>query len=254
MQTVAIMNVKGGVGKTVTTVNLATILAEFYGKRVLVIDADPQGDTTAFFGVQNEDSSLALMFTGLVDCYADLVEHTDFDRVDIIPSSTDLFEIDRKATRDIVKRTISDLRDSAAEDGDYDLILIDCPPSFTASSVSALAAVDHVIIPVKLDAFSVRGMEFLMAQVRELHKINGRCVVDGVLITHWHNTPLVHQAEAMLRERGIPVFQTHIRRSDKVDESTWCCEPLSIYSKFSAAGVDYRTFVAEWVGGISDGI
>lgn len=258
MKTIAIMNVKGGVGKTVTTVNMATILAEFYGKRVLVIDADPQGDTSAFFDAPKDGGNLAAMMTGLCDVYSDAISMTDYHNVDILPSSTDLFDLDLAdpESKKHALRTIQDLRDAAEEDDAYDVILIDCPPSFTTASIAALYAADSVIIPVKLDAFSVRGMEFLLAQVRELHRINGKCNVDGILVTQWHNVEVIRQAEAMLRDKGVPVFTTHIRRSDKVDESTWYCEPLAVYSKYSSAGVDYRCFVAEWLrmGGLDNAV
>ena len=260
MRTIAIMNVKGGVGKTITTVNLATILAEFYNKRVLVIDADPQADTSAFLGASDpEQAGLPPLISGLVTCYAEAVETTDYAGVDLIASNSDLFDVDRTALSmggNAGSSSISDLRDAVIEDDAYDVILIDCPPSFTACSIAALAAADGVIIPVKLDAFSVRGMTFLLDQIRTLHRINGRCQVDGVLVTQWHNVEVIRQAEQMLRDKGVPVFDAHIRRTDKVDESTWYCEPLQVYSKHCSAGVDYRAFVREWIrkGGLGHGV
>lgn len=260
MRTIAIMNVKGGVGKTITTVNVATILAELYGKRVLVIDADGQGDTSAFLGANTADGAgLPALFQGMAAVYDEVIDGTEYAGLDLISANSDLYTIDLDALRmgkDAGRCVISDLRDAVVEDDAYDVILIDCPPSFTACSVAALAAADGVIIPVKLDAFSVRGMSFLINQIRNLHRVNGRCKVDGVLVTQWHNVDVIHQAEAMLREKGVPVFGTHIRRTDKVDESTWYCEPLQVYSRYSSAGVDYRTFVAEWIekGGLGDGI
>ena len=260
MRTIAVMNVKGGVGKTVTTVNISTILAELYGKRVLVIDADGQGDTSSFLGADTSDGAgLPALFQGMVNCYTEVIDQTNFCGVDLISANSDLYSIDLDALRmgkDAGRCIITDLRDNVIEDDAYDVILIDCPPSFTACSVAALAAADGVIIPVKLDAFSVRGMNFLMDQIRSLHRVNGRCKVDGVLVTQWHNVEVIQQAEKMLRDKGVPVFSTHVRRTDKVDESTWYCEPLQVYSKYSSAGVDYRTFVAEWVrkGGLGDGV
>lgn len=260
MKTIAVMNVKGGVGKTVTTVNVSTILAELYNKRVLVIDADGQGDTSAFLGADTSGGAgLPALFTGLASSYADVVESTAYNGVDLISGNSDLYTVDLDALRmgrEAGKCVISDVRDAVIEDDAYDVILIDCPPSFTACSIAALSAADSVIIPVKLDAFSVRGMSFLMKQIKNLHKVNGRCKVDGVLVTQWHNVEVIHQAEKMLRSKGVPVFGTHIRRTDKVDESTWYCEPLQVYSKYSSAGSDYRDFVAEMVrnGGLDDGI
>ncbi len=249
MKMTAIMNIKGGVGKTVTAVNTAAVLARLYGKRVLIIDADPQGDATAFFHAEPGDSGgLCGLLEGDFQFYDEVIFHTDYDNLDILPSTTDLFDLDRLADRQHCAKAILDLKDAIAEDNEYDVVLVDCPPSFTAASIAALAAADSVIIPVKLDAFSVRGMEFLLAQVRQLNQINNRCAVDGILITQWHNAPVVLQAEEFLRAKGLPVFDTKIRRTDKVDESTWYAEPLEIYSRLSAAGIGYRSFVAEWMG------
>lgn len=259
MRTIAIMNVKGGVGKTITTVNLATILAEFYDKRVLVVDADPQADTSSFFGHDDADGSgLSALIEGLVCCYAEVVETTSYAGVELISGGSELFGIDLAALKQggmAGSSSIRDLRDAVIEDDAYDMILIDCPPSFTACSIAALSAADGVIIPAKLDAFSVRGMQFLLDQIQELHRVNGRCKVEGVLITQWHNVDVVCQAETLLRDKGVPVFHSRIRRTDKVDESTWACEPLQVYSKYSSAGVDYRAFVREWarMGGLEHG-
>lgn len=260
MRVIAIMNVKGGVGKTITTVNMATILAELYDKRILVVDADGQGDTSAFLGVDtDEGAGLPALIQGLTSCYSEVVEHTSFANVDVLSGNSDLYGIDLEALKrggNIGISSITDLRDAIIEDDAYDVMLIDCPPSFTACSVAALSAADGVIIPVKLDAFSVRGMSFLMEQLRQLRRVNGRCRVDGVLVTQWHNSSVIHQSEQALRSKNVPVFCTHIRRTDKVDESTWACEPLQVYSRYSGAGADYRSFVREWVqmGGLGSGV
>ena len=248
MKMTAIMNIKGGVGKTVTAVNTAAVLARLYGKRVLIIDADPQGDATAFFHAEPGYGYTLGDLLNRTCCDDEAIHKTDFENIDILPSTTDLFDLDRAASRQRCVDTMQYLKDGLSANESYDFVLVDCPPSFTAASIAALAAADSVIIPVKLDAFSVRGMEFLLAQVRQLNQINNRCTVDGILITQWHNAPVVLQAEEFLRAKGLPVFDTKIRRTDKVDESTWHAEPLEIYSRFSAAGIGYRSFVAEWMG------
>ena len=100
MRTIAVMNVKGGVGKTITTVNLATILAEFYSKRVLVVDADPQADTSAFFGHDDAaGSGLCALIEGLVNCYADVTEPTNYAGVELLSGGSELFSIDLEALR-----------------------------------------------------------------------------------------------------------------------------------------------------------
>jgi len=112
-----------------------------------------------------------------------------------------------------------------------------------------------VIVPVKLDAFSVDGMEFLLDQLAAVQRINGKAALEGVLVTLWHNCISNVQAENELRNRGIKIFETHIRRSDKADESTWYHEPICDYSRYSSTARDYRDFVAEFVkcGGLKNG-
>ncbi len=129
------------------------------------------------------------------------------------------------------------------------MVLIDCPPSFTAASVAAIAASDDVIIPVKVDAFSVSGMRELLTQISGVRGICPGIRTAGILVTMWHNSPAVVQGEALLRDSGVPVFRTVIRRSDKVDESTFARQPLNEYSRYSSAGRDYRALVAEYLEG-----
>lgn len=247
MKTISIMNIKGGVGKTITTVNLAVELTREMGMRVLVVDADPQADTTAFFKADASRGGLTALMQGLVSSYRSLVEGTEYS-VDVLPCDSSLFDVDRTSLMTGGGSGLSglqDLRADAAINDDYDIVLIDCPPSFTASSVAALAASDYVIIPVKLDAFSLRGMKFLQAQIDEVRRINRRVKVAGCLVTMWHNCEVTRQAEQLLRSGSVPVLDTVIRRSDKVDESTFLAQPLRDYSKTSSAGRDYNTLAWE---------
>ena len=261
MKTIAIMNVKGGVGKTMTACNMAHILAETYHQRVLLIDADPQANATKFFGVDAHEGGLTELFTGLAACYDEVAAKTDYNNVDVIGCDSSLFDLDLEQVCSEGgvdrRRVIKDLCNAVTEDDAYDLVLIDCPPSFTVSAISALGAADSVIVPVKLDAFSFDGMEFLLDQLAAVKKIKGQAPLKGgVLVTLWHNCACNVQAEAELRNRGLRVFETHIRRSDKADESTWYCSPICVYSQYSAVAKDYRAFVAEFVreGGLNHGV
>lgn len=254
IRTTAILNLKGGVAKTTTAVNMAAILARDYKARVLVIDADSQCNTTEFFGSAVGEKTLAHILR-LPDGYFDpalfcwsCIQHTDYRNVDIIPGDESLMDLDLskvelgKVNVNILRQLVEGVK------GLYDYILIDCPPAFNAASAAALVAADDVIIPIKLDAFSLRGMGNLMRQVKNMRRINPRLRVAGCLPTMWYNDPNVRASEAQLREAGLPIFH-HIRRSDKVDRMTWQQDPLLISSPNSAAGVDYRKFVREYVGG-----
>lgn len=262
MRTIAIINLKGGVGKTTTAVNVATILAERHGKKVLVIDADPQANTTQFFGLKGENChTIAEILDGMSCDVEDCIYETRVPGVYLIPSCIDLIECDIASVRGSDSCGIRRIREVCAyihEENFFnelaganeviDYAIIDCPPSFTAASVASIYASDDVIIPVKIDAYALGGMAQLMAQIANVQNIQPGIRIAGILVTMWHDSPAVVQGEELLRKAGLPVFRQHIRISDKVDESTFALQSLEAYSPRSAAGVDYRRFVAEYLG------
>lgn len=253
-RTTAILNLKGGVAKTTTAVNMAAILARDHKARVLLIDADSQCNTTEFFGADPKCGNLAEILRLPDDCpdpvtfCAGCIVGTGYNGVNLIPGDDSLMDLDLSKV-ELGKVNVNILRQFVeAADGLYDYILIDCPPAFNAASASSLVAADDVIIPIKLDAFSLRGMGNLMRQIKNMRKINPRLKLAGVLPTMWYRDQQIRDAEAQLAAAGLPVYH-HIRRSDKVDRMTWQQDPLLVSSPNSAAGVDYRKFVAEYVGG-----
>lgn len=254
MKTIAIINMKGGVGKTTTTLNAASILARDYKQRVLLIDADPQGNLSQSLRVDTTDSlctTLELLTRG-AGYYPDFVSESDTDQIDIIPADIRLLSADVAAFRDgrANLTAMSDLRDVLVEDDAYDYLLIDCPPSFSAGTMAALAAASEVVIPIRLDAFSTAGMTQLMVQVENMRKINPALRVAGLLITMYRPTELSIQAEHYLRSDGrFRVFASVIRYSDRVGDSTFAQNALPSFSPRSAACVDYRRFVREYLGG-----
>lgn len=255
MKTTAIVNLKGGVAKSTTVINMAAILAKKYGKRVCVIDADSQCNTTEFFGADPTKGNLATVLRAadtLVEpgaFAASTIQKTKFDGIDILAADDALMDLDlSKVEQQTVNANI--LRYLVKEVADrYDYAFIDCPPAFNAASAAALIAADDVIIPIKLDAFSLRGMVNLTRQVLNMRQINPRLSIAGVLPTMWYKDSEIEDAEEQLRKAGFRVFP-HIRRSDKVDKMTFRQEPLLVSSPKSAAGKDYRKFVEEFVGGI----
>ena len=259
IRTTAILNLKGGVAKTTTAINLAAILARDHGKRVLITDADSQCNTTEFYGADSKEGNLAhvLRSAGSNEdpgAYAAAcIQTTKYANVNILPGDDSLMDLDLSKVEQgtICSNVLRYLVEEVKER--YDYHLIDCPPAFNAASAAALIAADDVIIPIKLDAFSLRGMANLMRQIRNMKRINPRLRLAGCLPTMWYKDPQIKNAEAQLRMAGLPIFH-HIRRSDKVDDMTFQQEPLLISSPNSAAGVDYRRFVKEYVGGIENGI
>ena len=249
MKTICIMNLKGGVGKTVTAGNLADLLAADHGKRVLLIDADHQGNTSRFFRADQAAATLRDILTGDNEPYwPESVQRTGYEGLDIIPADMTLAELDAAPERDghAVWRLRSFL-EAVAEDDAYDYVVVDMPPAFSLAARAALAAADEVIVPIKLDAFSVSGMAELLRQIEAMRRVNPGLTLAGVLITMWRNIDIITQAERVLRTGSFPVFQTVIRRTDRVDESTFQRQPLRVYSPRSAACVDYRALAREYL-------
>lgn len=251
MRTTVILNLKGGVAKTATTVNVAAILASVYKQRVLLVDADSQCNTTEFFGADPEVGNLANVLRKDSDggfYAASCIQPANYTGIDILAGDESLMDLDlTKVEMQSVQATVlRDMVNLLDDRNDYDYCLVDCPPAFNAASAAALIAADDVIIPIKLDAFSLRGMTCLLRQIANMRKINPRLRFAGCLPTMWYKSPKIQEAEETLRASGLPVFSP-IRRTDKVDEMTFAQDPLLISSPRSAAGVDYRRFVREYL-------
>ena len=249
MRTICIMNLKGGVGKTTTAINVAAIMAAEHGQRVLLIDADSQCNTTEFFGGISEEGNLARVLRATEEpdggvYAASQIRPTDVAGIDLLAGDDSLMDLDlTKVEAGSVKATV--LRDMAAllaKRKSYDFVLVDCPPSFNAAAAAALIAAHEVIIPCKLDGFSLRGMANIMQQINNMKAINPGLRVAGVLPTMYYKSAANESAEQTLRESGLTVFRP-IRRTEKVDLMTWEQEPLRVVSPNCAAGVDYRRFV-----------
>lgn len=245
MRTTVILNLKGGVAKTATAVNVAAILASDYMQRVLLIDADSQCNSTEFYGGDPAKGNLAeVLRRGNHEDAAWGIQSTRFTGVDLLAGDESLMDLDLtkvelQDVRATVLRDMVQLLDSMHL---YDWVLVDCPPAFNAASAAALIAADEVIIPIKLDAFSLRGMANLMRQIANMRQINPKLRLGGLLPTMWYKSENIQRAEETLRASGLPVYP-HIRRTNKVDDMTFAQEPLLISSPKSAAGRDYRTFV-----------
>lgn len=245
MRTTVILNLKGGVAKTATAVNVAAILASDYKQRVLLIDADSQCNSTEFYGGDPAKGNLAeLLRNGSQEDAAWGIQSTRFTGVDLLAGDESLMDLDltKVELQDVRATVLRDMVQSLDKMSLYDWVLVDCPPAFNAASAAALIAADEVIIPIKLDAFSLRGMANLMRQIANMRQINPKLRLGGLLPTMWYKSDNIQSAEETLRASGLPVYP-HIRRTNKVDDMTFAQEPLLISSPKSAAGRDYRTFV-----------
>lgn len=253
MKTIAIMNNKGGVGKTVTAINLADILTREYGRRVLLIDCDGQANLTHFYrpdlGTDEVASTATLLLGEAEPLWSDSVEDLG-GGLSLVPGSSELYELDRAAIQDGYRtlRALYYFVRAADEDDGADFCILDCPPGYTVASINALLACDEVVIPMLVDGFSFAGMTEMRRQIASLRHAKGGVQIAGVLVTQWHNSEVVRQGEALLRSCGVPVFAQTIRRTDKVAESTFARLPVAQHSPTSAAARDYRAWVREYLG------
>lgn len=261
MRTTIIMNAKGGVGKTVTTINMAAELAA-RGKRVVCIDADPQCNLSSFFGGNLNGLTLYEVLTRTDGPrYDGLFQITQLENVWILPGSMDLILADVRAlkTRDIQLAAICDLVLDMAADDLCDYVLIDSPPNFSAAVTAGLAAADDAIVPIKLDSFSIAGVEEMMRQIQGMREINPKLKVAGVLVTQYDGTTVARETAELLRESAVPVFGPVIRRTTAVDRSTFDRLPLREEKGAYAARAaeEYAGVVTEYLymeGGAQHGV
>lgn len=248
MRVIAFFNLKGGVAKTTSVINTAAYLAAEFNKKVLIVDADSQCNSTEF--LQRDGLHLFTMKDLLSKGYDRRrahIEHSNFDGVDLLPADEEMMDLDLSkielgSASPVCLREM--LRGNEGIGWAYDYVLIDCPTAFTAASAAALVAADEVLIPVKLDAFSLRGMANIMRQVFNMRRINKDLKIAGILPTMWYKSDNLLKAEEILKKSEFHVFG-HIRRSNKADDMTFVQEPLILSSPKSAAARDYFRFAAE---------
>ena len=245
MRVTAILNLKGGVAKTVTCVNMAAILAADQGKRVLVVDADSQANTTEFFGGAEFGGSTISDLLRRTDVNP-VIRATGTARISLIAADDSLMDLDLSSVKS-KEADMACLRQLLSHHlADFDYCLIDCPPAFNAAAAAALLTADDVIIPIKLDAFSLRGMTNLMRQVRNMQTINPNLRIAGLLPTMVYPSEQIKKALEILRVSDFNVY-TPIRKTAKVDDMTFSQKPLIESSPHSAACVDYRRFVKAYM-------
>ncbi|MDE7395520.1 MAG: AAA family ATPase [Clostridiales bacterium] len=246
---VAIANQKGGVGKTTTTINLGAYLAAF-GKKVLLVDIDPQGSTTSGLGVEKRNlmHSIYSVLVGDDDAKS-CVRHTGVENLDIIPSNIDLsgaeIELVSMENREkVLKHALEALRN------DYDYILIDCPPSLALLTVNAITVADSILIPIQGEFFALEGLSQLMNTIKLAKKyLNPALDVEGVVLTMFDGrSNIVNSvADEILKVFGRKVFSTRIPRNIRLVESTSYGLPIMQYDPRSTGATAYCTFTEEFL-------
>lgn len=262
---ISIMNSKGGVGKTITAANMAQILASEYGHRVLAIDLDPQADLTALLGqaeifgdhmeLENVAGAYDLL-TGAEAYPENMIYPTRYSGLDLVPSCSQMLVLGLTSADDCTKRLSDFIAAISETDKPYDFVVVDCPPAFSGPSAAAIYCSDDVIIPTKLDYFGHKAAQFILEQIEIIASTSERELLPSVLVTMWHNSEVCKQGLIVLEDalpENVLLYPAMIRRSDKVDESTYYGQALGEYSRYSSAGRDYRDFVAQFLSVTIDG-
>ena len=248
-ETIACANQKGGVGKTTTVVNLATYLA-LDGRRVLVLDLDPQGNATSGLGV-DRSSLEATAYDAIVDGrpIGELIVHTSTKGLDLVPSAIGLAAVEVE----LVTTAQRERRLARALDGvmeGYDLVFIDCPPSLGLLTVNALTAADAVLIPLQSEYYALEGLGQLLATTELVRdNLNPSLVVDGVVLTMFDARTRLSAdvAEEVRRHLGPRVYETVIPRSIRLSEAPSYGQAIATYSPDSRGASAYQALADEFL-------
>ena len=250
-KTIAIANQKGGVGKTTTSINLSASLAA-KGKKVLVIDTDPQGNTTSGFGVEKNDLDNTVYELMLSECsIKECILKDVIDGVSIIPSNVnlaaaeiELIGVDRKEY--ILKREVEWIKDS------FDYIIIDCPPSLSMLTINAMTTADTVLVPIQCEYYALEGLSQLIHTINLVkERLNPDLDIEGVVFTMYDSrTNLSMQVvENVKSNLSQKVFQTLIPRNIRLAEAPSYGMPINAYDPKSAGAEAYMQLSEEVING-----
>ena len=254
MKIISIINQKGGVGKTTTVINLASALSQ-QGKKILVIDLDPQGNATTGLGLSNTEQSDKTIY-GILNgttSIPEVIKKTKFENLDLITSNVDLSGLEVETAGDTDRAFIlkvkltAYLKDSRAL---YDYILIDCPPSLSLLTVMALVSSNSLLVPLQTEFFALEGLTQLMKTIDRIKvNLNPELTIQGILLTMYdRRNKLSSEVEKEARDYfKDKVYKTVIPRNVRLSEAPSHGVPVLIYDKSCPGSKSYYSFTDEFI-------
>ena len=251
---ISVINQKGGVGKTTTVINLAAGLT-MKGKRILVIDLDPQGNATTGLGLSNNDNSDRTIYSVLngTKKVSEVITKTNIENLDLITSNVDLSGLEVETAGDtrrafILKEQITAYFNDSR--GLYDYVIIDCPPSLSLLTIMALVASNSLVVPLQTEFFALEGLSQLMKTIERIKtNLNPELLIKGILLTMYDKrNKLSSQVEAEAREYfKDKVYQTVVPRNVRLSEAPSHGVPVLIYDKTCPGSKSYFNFTEEFL-------
>ena len=252
MKIIAVMSPKGGIGKTTTSDSIAYMLGEEQGKRVLVLDGDPQGDTSKTFGVYEPDGIGMSELLEKHECVGgtyktgDLIRPTDYSHIDIIPANGYLMKTDMNLLLKSEDNQVTRMREALEEVSDaYDYCICDCGRLLDMVVINIRIAAELVIAPVKVGGYENEAIHNLQEQVDDLREINPELRIKGLVTMRQKNKTSLDFEEWMKTSSGFDMFVTPIRRSIVAEKASMRMAVLPQFSKNCIVSQDYRNVVHE---------